>query len=530
MPPKIFLNRLKRRQADEKSWHCFIACHPSIFFPCKPLIPRFFTLSCLSLAASVQRMAIVWLAFGLLIIGGCKQESAKWNYARAMNLAEAGQLEEAIELMELALEQSPADRQIKLSLAQMLAENGQGELGIGHCDEYLESNPDDKEAHQIRSTCLQYLGRFDLSLCDYKHCLSGHVSRTPVQLNALAYYRGLANTELSKAARDIQKAIEMEEGKNWGCRYLVPMQVRTAVAAGLISRHIDRHDQALCRLNSKIEQYERKLSNQDSLIKSLIVRKLQNQSASGEMTDSDIQPAQSQPVATEPATFAHDMRMEFPFGERTENVLLNARSIKQVQKNCLGVMLATRALIHEDRKCYRSADHDRRRIQELAFDFAELAKELPDDQACLFAFRNACMYLDTRGFVSGRREWSGEQPDSNRFALFFDTGIGMSKKSKSHKNVDISIAPSNYQEALEDLDFAVLAAEFMELALNSSLYNSPELSARRIEKRKKMATRMTAVLLYHRMEVHLRGGNTEAANQDQRSIERLGFQPDASLF
>jgi tetratricopeptide (TPR) repeat protein len=465
----------------------------------------------------------------LLMSSGCKRETAKWNFAKAMNLADDGELEEAITLMEFALEQTPDNREIKLSLAKLLAENGQGELGIGHCDEYLESKPHDKEAHQIRSTCLQYLGRFDLSLADYKRCLSGHVARTPLQLNGLAYYRALANTELSKAAVDIQTAIEMEENENWGCRYIVPLQVRTAVAAGLISRHINRHDQALQPLNAKIERFERKFANQDLAIKSIITQKMQQGSLTDESFIRELRQARTIDRIPEQTLYEFKSPASFPFAERTENALLNARSVAQVQKNCLGLMLATRALIHEDRQCYRSADRDRRRVQELGFEFDKLVVELPGDQACLSTFGDACVFLDTRGFISGRRAWSDEPWILDAVTMPGSSG-GNPPHSTALTGDDPLIPPSSYQEALEDLNFAVLAAEFMDLALNSSLFNSPDLSARQIEKKKKMATRMTAVLLYHRMEVHLRAGNQDAAGRDQSGIERLGFHPGASLF
>ena len=89
---------------------------------------------------------------------------------------------------------------------------------------------------------------------------------------------------------------------------------------------------------------------------------------------------------------------------------------------------------------------------------------------------------------------------------------------------------SSYEEALADLDSAILASEFMEFSLNSSLYNTPDFSAQQITRRKKMATRMTAVLIYHRMEVHRRAGKKKAADQDQLSIEKLGFEADGNLF
>ena len=89
---------------------------------------------------------------------------------------------------------------------------------------------------------------------------------------------------------------------------------------------------------------------------------------------------------------------------------------------------------------------------------------------------------------------------------------------------------SSYEAALTDLDCAILASEFMELSLKSSLYNTPDFSAQQIARRKKMATRMTAVLIYHRMEIHRRAGEKKAADQDRMIIENLGFEANGSLF
>ena len=113
------------------------------------------------------------MCFALTLVGvvGCETEKARWTFARALNLSESGQIEEAIELMQVAMEQSPDDAEIKMSLAKLLAENGQGELGIGLCEVRLEDHPGDVSARRVRSTCLQYLGRFDESLAAYKHCL-----------------------------------------------------------------------------------------------------------------------------------------------------------------------------------------------------------------------------------------------------------------------------------------------------------------------------------------------------------------------
>jgi len=449
-----------------------------------------------------RNASLVILVAGLvLVLVGCTQQSAKWEFARAMNLAEEGQLVEAIELMEVALEHSPDDFEIKLQLAELLAENGQGELGIGHCDECLELRPNDPKARQVRSSCLQYLGRFDESLVEYKKSLSGTVTRSPYEQNNLAYFRALANKELDKAARDIQLAISTIEGESWGCRYLVPLQVRTVVAAGLISRHVGTQNDVLCALNEKIDEYKRKMAVQSDLIR---------------------------------ARVALEIQIEFPFNERTENELLNVRGNREVQKNCIALLCATRALVLNDLGRHCESDKDRVQVEELGFDFDTLATELPTDESCLEELKHS-FFLDTRGFISGLREW---KTDTEEAEFFVSSGNVPNKKQipdaalnqGSSKSKKLNIPPSSYEEALRDLDFAVLAARYSQLALDSPLYNRPEISAREIKLNRRLAKRMTAVLLYHRMNVHLRGTNQQAAEDDQRRIEQLGLHPDSSLF
>ena len=419
-----------------------------------------------------------------------------------MNLAEGGHSDEAMKIMESAFREAPENRQIKLAYANLLAENDQGELGITLCDEILELTPEDAMAHQILSTCLQYLGEFDLALENYKLQLSGKISRTPIELNNLAYFRALAQKELSRANQDIKKAIESEELEYWGCNYIVPLDVRTAVAMGLLSRTLNQRDRALAELDRKIKNYEGKLETQVSFIQGIVTELMQ----------------ENPPVETA------DSKTSFAFGEKLEKGISNARALKQIDKNSLGVMLATRALINEDLGANELADRDRQRLQELGLSFTTVANSLPNSEACLTQLQKASMYLDTRGFVSGRRKWQSKNLSAT------DQGsepVTISEFQVLNPNLN---APSSYENALEDLDCAILASEFMELALNSSLYNTPDFSAQQIARRKKMARRMTAVLIYHRMEIHRRAGKKKAAAQDRTTIENLGFEANGSLF
>ena len=431
------------------------------------------------------RLALIGL---VVLLAGCGSETAKWQHARALNLYEKGDVSGALELLEAAYEQSPENESIQLDLARLYAEDGQCELGIGLCKNYLENHPDDVRGLDVRSTCRMCLGHFEAALEDYKKSISGYVSRSTGELNDLAYCRGLAEVELDLAARDIQKAIvELELRQGWGAgaqlsRFL-SLQTRTVIAAGLISRHIDRHDEAIKFLDEKIELYDQQLDTRLRMLKNRITI---------------------------------EARKGSPFSQRVEDVLLNDRSRVEILKTSIAAMSTVRALIYEDLNRSDQSDSDRHRVKSLGFDFQSLVNDLPSDFNCTAALDLAATYLDTRGFVLGRLSWKGD------------------KRVDQHASVTLGesseiLTESSYLESLQDLDLAVLAAQFQRLAMDTDLVNKPDLPPAAIEKRKKSVEKTTAVLLHHRREVHLRGGNKCEADKDSVAIEKLGFK-DSSLY
>lgn len=414
-----------------------------------------------------RRASVCLFMVGMALLVGCGSERAKWNLAKAMNLRAEGELEEAISLVQVAMEQSPGDGKIRFHLAKLLSENGQGEFGVDLCNCHLSRFPDDPQAHATRRLCLQYLGRFDETLADYKRGISGHVSKTSMELNNLAYFRALANEDIEKAAKEIQKAIDLEEESFQGIRWGVPLRIRTVICAAMISRHIDRRQEVLVQLDKYAAVFETSLN------------RLERQALSLGDDDSE-----------------NRNRREF------------------VQKN-MALLLAARALVNEDLGKQICVDADRRRMVEIGFPFEEMVDELPNDMACLATLETSCFFLDTRGFVAGRLDWSSPL---SVFDLMYGKQISYAKKM------------GDYRSALNDLDLAVLAAEFQQQALNTSLFNLYELSPRLIAREKQNAQRMTAVLLFHRMEVHRRGGNEVAARKDENRMESLGFPSDSKLF
>ena len=422
----------------------------------------------------------VLLAMVSILLSGCDAESAKWDLAKAKNLYQSNDLKGAIELLEKAHQRAPQDNRIKLELALRYAENGQGQLGIGLCNEYLKQFPDKVDGFGVRSSCWLYLGKFDEALADYKLSLSEYASRDVLELNGLAYYRGLADKEIDRATIEIQGAVERLELALAGKGVRIPLQIRTVVAAGLVSRSIGQQKAALSSLDPRIEHYEKRVLSTTEVLKTRVTGSLYYQDQ---------------------------------LSKKEEEDLLGLRRGLQGQKESLTAMLVTRALILEDLGQQEKADQDRWAVEELDFDFEQVSNRFPSDLNCLRELRNASMFLDTRGFVLGRQRWKSDAQMA----------------SMLHASAGTQLLYSNYREAMADMDLAILAADFEQLGLESSLCNSTEMPTELVEKRKKENKRKRAVLLHHRKEIHLREGNKALAELDQKSIDELGFN-DSSLF
>ena len=416
-----------------------------------------------------------------LLFCGCDAESAKWDLAKARNLYQANDLKGAIEALEAAHQKVPHDNVVKFELARRYSENGQCQLGIGLCNEYLKEHPDDVDGFRERADCWLYWGRFDEALADYKRSLSDYASRNALELNGLAYYRGLADKEIDRAVVEIQTAVEEVEVVITGKGMVpIPLQVRAIVDAGLVSRRIGRQEAALSVLDERIDHYQKKLMSTTEVLKTRVTGSLNYQDQLSKTEEKD---------------------------------LLKLRLNLQRQKESLAAMLVTRALILEDLGQHERADQDRWAVEELDFDFERVSSRFPSDLKCLRSLSTASMFLDTRGFVLGRQRWA---TDAQIASL-----MSVPTSEQLHY--------SSYRKALADMDLAILAAHFVQFGLESSLCNSTEMSPELVQEWKKENKRKRAVLLHHRKEIHLREGNQAAAALDQEAIDELGFN-DSSLF
>lgn len=409
---------------------------------------------------------------------GCQSETAKWEFARALVAEESGDSANAINRMQAALAKAPNDVTMKLELARVLAENGNRQ-SLALCDEVLAAHPNRKPALFRKSSCQQHFGEFEQALATYKLILADHVKRDRSELNNLAYYRALANRELTLAANDIETAIDEEEENRFPSGLYLSLRVKAAMAIGLTSRHLARQRQVLKLLTLQINGLESDYAKFQAIFSLTVFAQIQT---------------------------------EFPLAEGTEQETELIRINQDLIRAGLVSLLTVRALLYQDLGRPQSANTDRLRVRELGYQANRLAEKLPDKFACLDLLNNATTYLDTRGYVLGLLPWDN--------AAINDLELGSDSPARV----------SSYQESLADLDLAVSSAETIRVAIEESLYNIPQLSVMDVEQIDRDMRHTAAVLLYHRAQVHERAGKSRRAARDRQAIQSLGFDPAENLF
>jgi len=431
------------------------------------------------LAAQVLLVTVLICGFA-----GCQRENAQWTFAAGMNAREDGDPETAIDLLQEALRLSPGSDNIKIQLASLLAESGQGEPGLSLCDEVLAIYPKHDEARKAKITCLKYLGRFDEALVEHQLRDSRKIDKSENVLNGLAYHRALANRELDKALRQIDEAIEKVEGS-------ASITLQTALAVAMISRHVDQQDAAMLVVNNHIAKVAEYWGARNSRIGRLLADKEFSRSTGNEQLTKKIE----------------------------DQIKETGASLDDLGRG-LSRLLAARALLAEDLGDIELADHDRRWVRELGFDFDDSLAALPQDRDCLNVLDVAAAFLDTRGFILTLLPWrtlaSGSSSD-------FD--------AEGRLNDKTNIIRSDYWSATENLDLAIAAAEVRHAALtNDNLFNHVIEPLERVKKRVRESPHTLAVLLYHRFLAHKKAGKFDLAAADKKRIEELGFPANCRLF
>ena len=452
-----------------------------------------------------RALCLCWLAL-IVISSGCRRDSAQWKVAAAVNEEKNANPEGAIELLQKALQMDPESSHIKLHLARLLAENDQGDLGLTLCDEILESDPNDKNAWQMRSVCLRFLGRFDESLAAYQKAIFDIIDKGPDELNELAYLRALAGVQLDKALRQINLGIGKYERQfvpirhqkfslfasqslSWGSYSQVPVEISTLVTAGLLSRHTDEgHLLLMDLLNTKIQEEQLLWLARNKRLDLLV-------EAHDESSDK-----------------VSDLK-----AKRQQAIIEAASNKVELVTGNLVVLLATRSLIFEDQGQTRLADLDRLWLKKIGFRPQEIYGSLPNDNESMLLLKDGPPFLDTRGFVLTQMPWQPTWTDPS------------GKVIRIQGNTSLA-SYGSYHLALEDLDLAIAASEIRLLVFDSDAVNRIERSVGSIRELKERETRIVAVLRNHRRQAHIRAKQFEAAKLDQLRIEELGLKADSNLF
>lgn len=422
-----------------------------------------------------------------LMAYGCGPEWARWDAAQAMMAHEQGNVEGAIDQLTAAVEKSPRDPSLKLSLAEKLIESNQPFRAERMCDEILKRFPDHDAALIRKVNSQQAQGNFGKALDTFKQrakARSWLISDSYLKLNERAYYRALANQELENAKDDIDAAISKIARSSLGTLdHSVTIIERSLVASALIGRQIGLADQAVNLLTPRINFVRAAAHEQAIMLNAAVI----------EQSSIDVSP-------TEEDT-------------RVYNAL---RSTLRLLEKTLALMLTTRALCYQDLARTGSLSNelsyqDRAEVKSLGLDSDAIATKLPGDNECIYELMNAHSLLDTRGFVVMRLQ---QQKIGLKEAELMESQAGDQQRFKT---------------ALADFNQSIFAYRVLAESLGTKVHNhientlDPTMMKLRIPRNK-------AVLFYHRMLLLELMGESAAAEKDRLRVRQLGFEPGWHLF
>jgi tetratricopeptide (TPR) repeat protein len=416
-----------------------------------------------------------------LMAYGCGPEWARWDAAQAVMAYEQGDVEGAIDQLTAAVEKSPRDPSLKLSLAQKLIESNQPFQAERVCDEILKRFPDNDRALVSKANSQQAQGNFEKGLETFNRrakARSWLISDSYLKLNERAYYRALAGVELGSAKDDIDLAIQriVKLSRFGETNHPVSLLARSLIASALIGRQIGMTEAAAQRMTPLIDRLR----------------------ATADASNAELN-----------RNIIEQSTRQFPPPAEVSKSNNNLRSTIRTHEKTLALLLTTRALCHQDLEMIDLSNQDRAEVRSLVLDADELLASLPADNTCLAQLSVSVSLLDTRGFIVSQLP---EEEFEN---------IGSRKKP-------IAFA-SNLASALVDLNQAIFAHEIFAQSLGSKVHNHMEnlidLNTAKLE-----IPKMKAVLRYHRMLLLEKMGDQETADQDRAKIRRLGFEPGQHLF
>ena len=447
-----------------------------------------------------------------LMAYGCGPEWARWDAAQAVMAYEQGDVEGAIEQLEAAVEKSPRDPILKLSLAEKLIQSNQPFQAERICDEILKRFPDNDPALVRKANSQQAQGNFKKAFETFQQrakARSWLVGNSFNRLNERAYYRALANVELENALDDIDASIQMVSRSRFGnLDHSVAVLSRSLVASALIGRRIGMTEQVIQRLTPSIDRLRIAVHENTIELNRQVI----------------LQSTKKFPPSIK-ASKSYNVRRDI---------------IRSVEKT-LALLLTTRALCYQDLgNRIALLNQDRAEVRSMALDADKILADLPEENECIRELLISYMLLDTRGLVlslmsqqpkkSEPRSKADSKSDS-KMGSKADSKMGSELDSEGNAEDESSKyeMTQSYSDALVDLNQAIFAYQVFAKSLDSDVHNHLE-SLVQPHAMKLGVPKGKAVLLYHRMLLLEKMGDEDAAEQDSETIRQLGFSPGWHLF
>ena len=417
-----------------------------------------------------------------LMMYGCGPEWARWDAAQAVIAYDRGDMEQAIFQLTTAVERSPRDPSLKISLAKKLIESGRGEEAEALCDEILARFPDNDPALITKANSQQAQGNFRLALDTFNlraRQRNWTISRRPDKLNERAYFRALAGVQLDDAKQDIDVACALVSQSSLGnLPWSMGLFQRSLAASGIVAMEIDMTQQAMPHLSDAIDSIRRVLHESNTELNREII----------ELSVG-----------------------EYPPNHEKANSQNGFRDLIRNSEQTMATLLTVRALAYQQLGSDDMCDQDRAEVRSLSLDCDEIAAALPESSECIGTLQISSAFLDTRGYIIG----------------LMPTGGRAGTIELNGRTIGIS---GDFEDALRDLNQSVFAFDVFEKSLTSSIHNHAEGSVQDPVALLQSIGKQKAVLLYHRMVVREKSGDREGAKQDSEAIKALGCEPGTHLF
>jgi len=417
-----------------------------------------------------------------LIMYGCGPEWARWDAAQAVIAYDRGDIDQAIFQLSTAVERSPRDPSLKISLAEKLTESGRGSEAEELCDEILARFPDNDPALIAKAHSQQSQGNFRLALDTFNRRARQRnwtIGRRPDKLNERAYFRALAGVQLEDAKQDIDIACALISQSSFGnLPWSLGLFQRSLAASGIVAMEIGMTQQAVPQLSEAIDSLRRLLHKSNIELNREIVRL-----SAG----------------------------EYPPTQKNANSQNEFRDVIRASEQTLATLLTVRALVYQQLDLDDLRDQDRAEVRSMSLDCDEIAAALPEDSECIGNIQISSAFLDTRGYIIG----------------LMPAGTNGGTIELSDRSIGIS---GDFEDALRDLDQSIFAFEVFEKSLTSNIHNHAEGYVQDPVTELQSIGKQKAVLLYHRLVVRKKSGDKQGAEQDAEAIKALDCEPGPHLF